>query len=164
MIKKFQSKHFTLNELTYSATAVSKGIKNEPNEEQIENLQKLAVVLDRIREWRQAPLRLTCAFRNAETNTAVNSKAKDSAHLHGLAADIACPFGEQDAMMLFIKEHCPEITFAQNYIYKKGTKQMRNFIHVNLPRKTDDPSRRLLFTEIEAGKVVEWKGNSRVHL
>ena len=51
------STNFTLKELIHSNTAKQKGLKNEPNENQIENLKLLAqYVLEPIREKIGCPL------------------------------------------------------------------------------------------------------------
>lgn len=39
------TENFTIEELTHSNYAVSKGLPNIPNQEQIENLKKLAIKL-----------------------------------------------------------------------------------------------------------------------
>ena len=81
-------KYFTLSELTYSATARQRGIRNEPDETQKENLRKLVEnLLDPIRERWGKPILVTSGFRSQQLNKAVGG-VRNSEHLTGCAADI----------------------------------------------------------------------------
>lgn len=80
--------HFTLEELTRSATAEQRGIDNTPNEEVVENLQRLARnVLEPARQKFGAPIIVSSGYRCGELNKAVGGKPT-SQHLHGEAADL----------------------------------------------------------------------------
>ncbi len=84
---KLISKYFTLAELIHTNT----GLLNVPNKEQFDNLQKLVTnVLDPLREMYGKPIRVNSGFRTPNVNKAVGSKAKNSDHLHGFAADLKC--------------------------------------------------------------------------
>lgn len=81
------SKNFTLEELTYSATANTYKISNKPNAEQIENLKRLAMnILQPIRD-KFGVVRISSGFRSAELNKKVGGKS-NSQHLKGQAVDI----------------------------------------------------------------------------
>ena len=81
-------KYFTFNELTYSATARQRGIRNEPDETQKENIRKLVEnLLDPIRERWGKPILVTSGFRSPQLNKAVGG-VRNSEHLTGCAADI----------------------------------------------------------------------------
>jgi zinc D-Ala-D-Ala carboxypeptidase len=57
------SKNFSLKELTASQTAVRKGIDNNPNEDQIDALQKLCEnVLQPIRDQYATPVTVSSGF------------------------------------------------------------------------------------------------------
>jgi zinc D-Ala-D-Ala carboxypeptidase len=82
------SPNFTLEELTFSATALRLGMANTPNELQISNLMRLCVmVLEPARALLGVPLHVDSGFRSRPVNDLVGG-ASDSAHLHGRAADI----------------------------------------------------------------------------
>ena len=82
------TEHFDLGELTYSSTAKQKGLKNEPNETQIENLKLLCeYVLEPIREKIGCPLVLSSGYRSEKVNALVGG-SKTSQHILGQAADI----------------------------------------------------------------------------
>jgi len=81
------SENFTLQELIYSDTAIRKGISNEPNEEQIENLKIVCKnILEPVREYFKAPVIISSGYRSAAVCEAVGSSAK-SQHTKGQAAD-----------------------------------------------------------------------------
>ena len=82
------TEHFTLEEMTRSTIARQKGLKNEPNESQIENLKLLCeYILEPIREKLNTPLYISSGFRSEKINTLVGG-SKTSQHLLGQAADI----------------------------------------------------------------------------
>ncbi len=81
-------KHFTLRELTASATAERLGIDNAPTAQAVANLQRLVEhVLDPLREAYGKPIYVNSGYRCAELNRAVGGVAT-SQHLAGEAADI----------------------------------------------------------------------------
>ena len=86
------SQHFTLGELTKTKS----GIKNVPNEAQVENLKRLCRWLERLRKrWNDLygdgddPIIINSGFRSAEVNRAVGG-SPTSNHLTGCAVDIRC--------------------------------------------------------------------------
>ena len=82
------SKYVSYNEATKSQTAIRHGIKNEPNDEQLQNMKIVAIkCFDPIREFYGKPLRVSSFFRSLELNRKVGG-AKNSQHLKGQAIDI----------------------------------------------------------------------------
>ena len=86
------SEHFSLRELTKTNT----GIKNVPNEAQVNNLKRLCKWLERLRKkWNDLygdgddPIIINSGFRSPEVNKAVGG-ATLSNHLTGCAVDIRC--------------------------------------------------------------------------
>lgn len=81
-------KYFTLNEMTFSETAVMNGINNFPEDEDVlENLDKLMTWLDDFREYYGKPIRVTSGYRCKKLNNKVGG-VSNSAHMYGYAADI----------------------------------------------------------------------------
>jgi hypothetical protein len=81
------SDNFTLQELTYSDTAIRKGLNNEPNEEQIENLKLVCEnILEQVRAHFNAPVVVSSGYRSVAVCEAVGSSSK-SQHTKGQAAD-----------------------------------------------------------------------------
>lgn len=86
------SQHFSLEEMTRSATAKRLNIPNVPNRQQIENLRLLCInVLEPIRVTVGLPLHIDDGFRCPELNAAVGG-VSDSQHQEGKAADFV-PIG-----------------------------------------------------------------------
>lgn len=84
------TEHFTLDEFTESQTATRKGIANKPSAAEINNLRRVAEVLEQVRALYGRPLTISSGYRSAALNAAVGG-SKTSAHLRGLAADINVP-------------------------------------------------------------------------
>lgn len=81
--------HFTLEELTFSETATRLGIDNTPSIEVRQNLEKLALGLENVRELLGHPIYISSGFRCIDLNNILKSKPT-SAHVKGLAADFRC--------------------------------------------------------------------------
>lgn len=81
-------KHFTINELTRSATAQRLGIDNTPPAEALVHLEALVEhVLDPLREAWGGPIHVNSGYRCRALNKAVGGAA-GSQHMRGAAADI----------------------------------------------------------------------------
>lgn len=81
-------KHFAIEELTHSDTAIGHGIANNPGAVERENLRRLAErVLDPARERLGAPIYVNSGYRNCAVNRLVGG-ARRSYHLQGRAADL----------------------------------------------------------------------------
>lgn len=101
-------KYFTIKELCKSSTAEKKGIKNEPNEEQIKNMNALIDnILDPLREWYGKAIHIESGFRCPELNKAVGGVA-NSFHTQGYAADIDMGDKEDNQPIFdYIKDNLP---------------------------------------------------------
>lgn len=85
------SPNFTLEELTRSDAAARGGWENKPNENEIENLKRLALLLQDVKTVVGGkPVMINSGFRNKQTNDAAGSK-DTSQHRHGCAADLRVP-------------------------------------------------------------------------
>lgn len=125
-------KHFTLNELTRSATAAKQGIDNTPDATVVRNLTSLVDnVLDPLRERFGKAIFVNCGYRCATLNAAVGG-AKNSQHLYGEAADITAK-NQADNAELFriIKDTLP---FDQ-LIWEKGNDRFPAWVHVSYVRE-----------------------------
>jgi hypothetical protein len=84
------STHFTVEELTFSSTAVRLGIDNTPLPGIYPNLDVLALGLERVRTLlSDNPLHIDSGYRCRPLNDAVHGAA-NSAHMTGYAADFVC--------------------------------------------------------------------------
>lgn len=83
--------HFTLDELTASESAERNGWDNTPNDAELENLKRLADMLEQVKVVLGGkPIMINSAFRSKKVNDAVGSK-DTSQHRIGCAADIRVP-------------------------------------------------------------------------
>jgi hypothetical protein len=82
--------HFKLAEFAASAIAREKGISNIPPPVVVQNLGRLASLLQQVRSLLgDLPIKITSGYRSPELNKAVGSKPT-SMHVFGLAADFVC--------------------------------------------------------------------------
>ena len=100
------SKHISYKEAVGSNYAKQYGIKNKPNEEQVENMKLLAEkVFEPLREWVDAPIKVNSMFRSLELNTALKG-SKTSSHMNGEAMDITSMGGKSNLEMFhYIKDN-----------------------------------------------------------
>ena len=100
------SEHFSLHELTKSATAVRKGIDNTPSDEAVENLVLLCnEILELVREHYGVPFVPNSGFRCFELNRAIGSSDR-SQHVQGKAVDFEIPGIDNKQVALWVKENC----------------------------------------------------------
>ena len=81
------SEHFTLEEATYSETAVRMDIPNQPSALQLENMKHAAACLEPLRAA-TGPLRINSWLRLPDVNVAVGG-SKVSSHMDGWAIDVS---------------------------------------------------------------------------
>lgn len=98
------SPNFTLEEATFSDTAVRLGINNQPSPEQIENMKITAQGMESIRKLLGKPIRVNSWLRLPELNQAIGGALKSS-HMDGWAVDFTCPaFGDPYTVAKALKE------------------------------------------------------------
>jgi hypothetical protein len=134
---------FTLKEMTATSTK----IKNFPETwEQMKNLERLTLFLDKVRFALGKPIRVNSGFRSPYVNVAVKGSPM-SAHLDGLAADIEAWSGvEADNRRI-----CAIIESIGGYdqllVYHEkpsiASSKIR-FIHVSLPEEATTPRNQLI--------------------
>ena len=99
------STHFSLKELTRSDTAVRKGIKNDPNEKEIENLRTVCEkILEPVRVHYGIPFTPSSGFRCLQLNKEIGSSNK-SQHINGQAVDFEVPGVPNMELAMWIREH-----------------------------------------------------------
>tara|TARA_R100000278_G_scaffold110767_2_gene88083 strand:- start:1337 stop:1795 length:459 start_codon:yes stop_codon:yes gene_type:complete len=125
---RFISKYISWNEAVKSKTAEKHEIENSPNENQIQEMKKLAKnVFDPLRVWAGHPIRVNSFFRSPELCLKLKSKPT-SQHTKGQAIDIDS-LGEKTNSDLFyyIKEN---LNFDQ-LIWEFGDDENPDWIHVS---------------------------------
>jgi len=84
------SKHFTLAELTRSATAEKRHFSNVPSPHILANVTKTAEAMEEVRDLFGVPIRVSSGYRSPAVNQAVGGTGK-SAHCFGWAVDFNIP-------------------------------------------------------------------------
>ena len=125
---RFISKHITWDEAVKSKTAEKHEIENIPNENQIQEMKKIAKnVFEPLREWAGHPIRINSFFRSPELCIKLKSKAT-SQRTKGQAIDIDSLGDKSNAeLFYYIKEN---LNFDQ-LIWEFGDDKNPDWIHVS---------------------------------
>jgi hypothetical protein len=139
------SKHFTLEELTFSQTAARLGIENTPDSDTLSNLRGLSNFLEAIREKIKKPIYITSGYRSHELNKKIGG-SKTSAHISGLAADIIAPSYGTPADLA-------EIIAALDLAFDQLILEFGKWVHVSVAEKP----RGQILTAINTSKGVAYR-------
>lgn len=146
------SKHISWKEAFGSATAKKLKIKNEPNEDQLNNMKALAEDLfEPLRERIGNPIKVNSFFRSKELNEAI-SGAKHSQHMEGCAIDLDAVNMMNCELFYIIKN---EFEFDK-LIWELGDDNNPDWIHVSYVK---GQNRKLVFQ----AKRKPGKGFSTYH-
>jgi len=131
------SPHFSMDELTFSETAIRHGIDNTPSDNEQENLYKLAMEMENVRSvLNDKSIYISSGYRCLGLNKLLGSK-ETSSHVKGLAADFTCRhFGTPD-----------EIVFAiinSNIDYDQVILEFDKWIHISFCEDQDIPRKQAL--------------------
>lgn len=121
------SEHFTLEEMTRSATAAQNHIPNEPSQAESQWLQFLCVnVLEPLRKHMGRPITITSGYRCPKLNALVGGVAK-SQHQYGQAADIKI-LSKNDGDKIF--EYLKTNKYVSKALYERSKSTGARWIHV----------------------------------
>lgn len=122
------TKHFSLDEMIFSETAIRLGVNNAPGPAEMINLNRLAGFLEQVRAaLGDRIIVINSAYRNSIINAAVGS-AKTSQHILGCAADIRVPGMTPDEVVRTIR--------ASGLQYDQLIREFDSWTHVSI---TSDP-------------------------
>ena len=129
------SKNLTLDEVTKSATAIKKGISNEPTIEHMENLKAIAEnIFQPAREHFGVPIAVTSGYRSEELNNLIGGSSRTSQHCKGQALDIdAHVYGGVTNKDLF--EYLLDHTDFDQLIWEFGVAQDPDWVHVSYKKE-----------------------------
>jgi hypothetical protein len=114
--------NFTLAELTVTD---HREFKNEPNPSEIANLQRLAGLLEQVKNvLGGVPVMVNSAFRSKQVNDAVGSK-DTSQHRLGCAADIRVPGMAPDAVV--------KAVIAAKLPFDQLIREFDRWTHISVP-------------------------------
>jgi len=99
------SEHFSLEEATFSSTALRNGISNQPDQALLANMKSAAKGMELVRAVLGKPIHIDSWFRSVDLNKAVGGVGH-SAHMDGFAIDFICPeFGNPLAVARSLADH-----------------------------------------------------------
>lgn len=123
------SEHISYKEATRSITALRKGIVNIPDNNQLENMKRVAnKIFEPLRNNFKVPIKVESFFRSYKLNKIIGG-SKNSQHMKGEAIDIDDDFGglRNSGMFYFIADN---LTFDQ-LIWEFGNNNSPAWIHVS---------------------------------
>ena len=140
------SPNFSMDELTHSDTAARHGIDNTPNEDEKDNLYKLAMELENVRKLlNNKPIYVSSGYRCLALNELLGSK-RTSAHIRGLASDFTCrQFGTPN-----------EIVFAiinSDIPYDQVILEFDRWVHLSFCEDQETPRRQALVINKEGTMI-----------
>jgi len=116
------TENFTLEELTHTD---HREFDNTPNEQELENLKRLAAFLEQVKTVLGGkPIMVNSAFRSKQVNDAVGSK-DTSQHRIGCAADIRVPAITPDEVVKAI--------IASDLGYDQIIREFDRWTHISVP-------------------------------
>ena len=133
------SKHISFKEATISRTATRLNIDNEPNKEQLANMNLVAdKVFEPLRKWVGGPIKINSFFRSPKLNKAIGGSSK-SQHCKGYAIDLDDTFKHKTNAEMFnwIKDN---LKFDQ-MIWEFGDDNNPNWVHVSYVSEKENRNR-----------------------
>ena len=136
------SPHFSMDELTFSETAIRHGIDNTPSDNEQENLYKLAMEMENVRSvLNDKSIYVSSGYRCLALNELLGSK-KTSSHIKGLAADFTCrQFGTPNEIVFAIINS--KIEFDQ-LILEYPDSQSGGWVHISFCEDEEVPRKQAL--------------------
>jgi hypothetical protein len=126
--------HFTLDELTSSEAAERNGWDNTPNDQELENLKRLAEFLEDVKEVLGGkPIMVSSGFRCKQVNDSVGSK-DTSQHRIGCAVDFRVPQLTPDQVVKTI--------IASGLPYDQVIREFDRWTHLIIPNTPETAPRK----------------------
>lgn len=116
--------NFALSEFVFSETASRKGFDNTPPKEALDNLGRVATLLEQVRKIVNRPIQITSGYRCKELNQAIGS-SETSQHRLGCAADIKVAGMTPDAVVKAI--------IASDIQYDQLIREFDSWVHISVP-------------------------------
>ena len=141
------SKNFTLNEFTFSPTAIRCKIDNTPNSDSIANMKLLCENVIQVIRDKFGVVRISSGFRCPKLNSRVKGSST-SQHVYGQAADITLE--NMKEVFKYIQDN---LEFDQ-LIWEYGTDESPAWIHVSYSK---DRNRKEVLRKYKTGPYKKFK-------
>ena len=140
------SAHFSLAEATFSRTAELHGLRNVPNDVQLERMKFTASKMEEVRELLGGhPIKVNSWFRGPELNKLVGG-VSTSQHSRGEAVDFTCAwYGSAKEVALLLQKHKDDLQYDQ-LIYEQ------TWVHISF---SSTQARKNDLTFLGAGKYTK---------
>ena len=145
------SENFSLKELTRSQTAIRKGIKNVPDNEQLVSLTVLATKILQPCRKQFGSISINSGLRVLELNRAIGSGDK-SQHCKGEAADFAAYSTSNRKLAEWVEAY---LEFDQLILEYPGPDPRDGWVHCSYKR--DGSNRRQVLTAVKEGSKTVYK-------
>jgi len=128
------TEHFSLEELTFSEIAERNGWDNTPNDQELENLKRLAEFLEDVKQVLGGkPIIVSSGFRSKQTNDGVGSR-DSSQHRIGAAVDFRVPQLTPDQVVRAI--------IASDLKFDQVIREFDRWTHLSIPNTVDGKPRK----------------------
>ena len=128
------TEHFSLEELTFSEIAERNGWDNTPNDQELENLKRLAEFLEDVKQTLGGkPIIVSSGFRSKKTNDGVGSR-DSSQHRIGAAVDFRVPELTPDQVVRAV--------IASSLAYDQVIREFDRWTHLSIPNTPDAKPRK----------------------
>ena len=127
------SKNLSLKEVIKSATAIKKGISNEPTKDHLENLKAVAEnIFQPLRDYFGVPIAVTSGYRSASLNRIIGGSST-SQHCKGEAIDLdADVYGNLTNAAIF--GYLKDYTDFDQLIWEFGDEENPAWVHCSYTR------------------------------
>lgn len=143
-------KYFSINELTYSDTAIELGIDNTPNEEIKSHLvQLIEELLDPLRNAWGSGIKVTSGYRCARLNRALKGSSPTSAHLVGFAADLVPCNGDISGFKRFVVKWLKDTNAAFDQCLLETNGKGAQWLHLGLYNQRHQQRKQVLNLKID---------------
>ena len=145
------SEHVTYKEGVYSNTAMRLGLKNEPTEVHLSNMELLSEkVFEPLRLHVNGPVKINSFYRGPDLNKAIGGSSK-SQHCNGQAMDIDDTYGYMSNadMYKYIKNN---LSFDQ-MIWEFGDDKNPDWIHISYVNEEANRNRCLIAYKDDINKT-----------
>lgn len=133
------SPNFSLDELTRSDYAARHGLDNTPDAKTLENLKRLAELLEQVRAVCNTPIVVSSGYRSPAVNAGVGG-SKTSQHMMGCAADIR-------ALRMSVDELMKKVVNS-TVKYDQIILEFNSWVHISVPNSpTTAPRRQALIID-----------------
>jgi zinc D-Ala-D-Ala carboxypeptidase len=139
------SSNFSLDELTHSDYASRHGLENKPDAKSLENLKRLADLLEQVRTVCGTPIVVSSGYRSPSVNAGIGG-SKASQHMFGCAADIR-------ALRMSIDDLMKKVV-GSDIKYDQIIKEFNSWVHISVPNSpTATPRKQALIID-QAGTRI----------